>query len=110
MWVNLRCASRALKGNQCLADWRVGLEIDQHREIERLARLDAPFHHGRDVGDDIERKSTLLLERRPDVGKHHLGDARAKDLELGAAGAHGERECRDDRSNPDSHRPPHACM
>jgi len=29
----------------------VGLEIHQHREIESLARLDPPLHHGGDVGD-----------------------------------------------------------
>src|SRR5215472_7030812 len=69
--------------------------IDQDREVERLPLLDAPLHHGGDVGHHGEPVAGRLFEAWPEIADHHLGDARTEDLQVGRPGA--PREDRHER-------------
>ena len=64
-------------------DQIVDLEIDQHREVERLARLDPPLHHRGDVSDHHRLEAGGLLELRTELAHDHLGHPRAEDLQFG---------------------------
>ena len=66
-------------------DQIVDLEIHQHGEIERLARLDPPLHHRGDVGDHDGLEARRLLELRPKLANDHFGHPRAEDFQLGTA-------------------------
>jgi len=69
-------------------DQVVDLEIHSNRKIERLTTLNAPFHHGGDVGDD-HRLQTRAFSSRAQLTTLTLVTPRAENLELAApASAH----------------------
>ena len=72
-------------------DQIVGLEIDQHRQIERLTRLDPPLHDGGHAGHHNGLVAARLFELRAEVGHDHFSRARAEDLELGRMSGAGLR-------------------